>query len=116
MKKFWIFLCMLCVFSGMIGYATTADAVSLIEASKKGDLAKVQEFINTQAEVNAKDTDGMTALMWASGNGHDEVAKALIAAGADVNAKTKNGVTALMVASKKGHVEIVKLLRAAGAK
>jgi serine/threonine-protein phosphatase 6 regulatory ankyrin repeat subunit B len=39
------------------------------------------------ADVNAKDKDGVTALMWASQGGHITVVQALLAAKADVNAK-----------------------------
>ncbi|MDI6736523.1 MAG: hypothetical protein QME42_10115 [bacterium] len=35
-----------------------------------------------RGNVNAKDTDGKTALMWASQNVHKEVVKLLKAAGA----------------------------------
>jgi len=65
--------------------------------------------------VDAKDHYGMTALMWASKNGHKETVDILIKNKADVNAKNNNGNTALMyacVGSKK--VKIVEMLIAAG--
>ena len=61
------------------------------------------------ANVNAKDTDGQTALMKAYTT---EQVRLLIEAGADVNAKDKNGKTALMQAV---FPEQVKLLIEAGA-
>ncbi|MDZ4201118.1 MAG: ankyrin repeat domain-containing protein [Gallionella sp.] len=62
--------------------------------------------------VNAKRTDGATALHLASVYGRKEVVQVLLAHGADVNARTKDGITPLHYA--KG-VEVVKLLLASGA-
>ncbi len=66
--------------------------------------------------VNAQNIEGATALMWASLEGHPEIAKLLIEEGADVNVQNDDGATALMAASQEGHKEIAKLLRKAGAK
>jgi uncharacterized protein len=65
------------------------------------------------ADVNAKDTDGMTALMYAVRFRYVSLVKALLQRGAkslDVNAK---GETVLQQA--KGFAPIVSLLRNAGA-
>ena len=72
-------------------------------------------LIDAGADVNIKDKDGSTALMWASDNGHTETVKLLIDAGADVNIKNKYGRTALMWASRCNRKETVKLLIDAGA-
>lgn len=63
---------------------------------------------------NAKDNNGLTALMMAVG--HPEVVRALIAAKADVNAEADDDTTALKLASIKKHKEVVRLLKLAGAK
>ena len=64
----------------------------------------------------ARTTDGATALMAASQEGHLEIAQLLVERGANVNAaRTDNGGTALMYASWKGHLEIVRLLLTSGA-
>jgi ankyrin repeat protein len=70
------------------------------------------------ANVNAtRTTDSMTALMWASKNGHLEIVRCLVErGGANVNAgRTDNGWTALISASNRGHLEIVRLLQQHGA-
>ena len=59
----------------------------------------VQALLAKGADVNDKDSNGETALMWASRFGHLGVVQVLLAKGADVNAKMGNGRTALMVAS-----------------
>jgi ankyrin repeat protein len=65
--------------------------------------------------VNAKASNGGTALMAAAQEGHHEVVRALLAAKADVNAKMDAGTTALMMAAQKDDKEVVQLLKSAGA-
>lgn len=73
-------------------------------------------FLITQGcDVDIKDQDGQTALMWASGYGDLEVVQALIDAGADVNAHTEFQENALMTAVRKDHVEVMQRLIHAGA-
>jgi hypothetical protein len=90
-------------------------ASGLINAAAAGDLVRVKSLIAARADVNAKNNNGETALMWASDKGHAEVVNALLTARADVNAKANNGETALMWASYKGHAEVVNALLAARA-
>ena len=54
-------------------------------------------LIEKGAAVNLPDTSGMTALMWASQQGHVEVVKLLIEKGAEVNRTDPYGGTALMM-------------------
>ena len=71
-------------------------------------------LIANDADVNAKDNDGLTPLHHAS---HKQIFELLIAAGADVNAKKPNGKTALDDAlSEIGEPEIADLLRKHGGK
>jgi ankyrin repeat protein len=53
---------------------------------------------------------GVTALIAASQQGHQEIVRALLDAKADVNAKAGNGATALMLAARAGNQEIVRAL------
>jgi ankyrin repeat protein len=94
----------------------------LLEAVIEGNLKIVKEElpatfrgIKVKGNVDAKDEDGKTALVWASLMGHTEVVKTLLEAGADVNAKDKSGIAALIRASLGGYTEIVKILLEAGA-
>ena len=72
----------------------------------------VQMLLAKGADVNAKDYDGITALMLASDQGIKEYVQVLLANGADVNARDNEGKTALAHASR----EVIELLRKAGAK
>ena len=87
----------------------------LIDAAHAGDLARVKALIAAGADANAKNTDGGTALMAASGKGHLEVVQALLAARADANARAGNGSTALTFATTLGHLGVVQALLAAKA-
>jgi uncharacterized protein len=77
----------------------------------------ITALIKNGADVNARDEQGVTALMYAAENNQNlEVAKALISAGADVNARGEKGVTALMEAAKKNtNPKVIKTLIENGA-
>lgn len=62
--------------------------------SAKGNLEGVTEAINAGADVDAKDDDGMTALIFAARNSGAETVSTLIEAGANVHIKDNNGKTA----------------------
>lgn len=89
---------------------TTEPAMSIFDAAERGDSNAIVSQIGSGGHVNAKDTWGNTALIWAAWKGHANVAKILIDAKADVNAKDNDGQTALMKAADKGHTDIVILL------
>ena len=61
------------------------------------------------------DPSGVTVLMIAGGNGHEECLKAWIGVGADVNAVNMEGDTALIIASSWGNSNCMNVLIKAGA-
>lgn len=84
---------------------------------KNATLEEVEELIRKGADVNAKNEEGRTALMYAAEfNKNPEVIKVLLTNGADVNAKDKDGETALMsaVAFNK-NPEVIQVLLNNGA-
>ena len=85
-------------------------------AAENGHLEVIEALIKADADVNASNKNGTTALQVAAINGHLKVVEALIEAGADVNASNNNGVTALQVAAENGHLEVIEALIKAGAK
>lgn len=83
----------------------------------------VKELINAGANVNQKNSEGETPLMFASMAGDIERVKVLLSAGANVNAISSSYTdytgpqryTALVIASQYGYTDVVKTLIAAGA-
>ena len=73
----------------------------LSEASKRGDLATVQELIGEGANVNKACIAGTTPLWWASRNGHVEVVRVLLKKNAEVNNESNNGETPRKKNAKK---------------
>lgn len=78
---------------------------------------QVTKLIKNGADVNAKDKNGATHLMFAAHfNENPEVIRVLLKAGADVNAERQDGLTALMSASViNTNPEVFKMLLGAGA-
>ena len=65
----------------------------------------------TKTDVNTRNNDGHTALMFASRYSDEysniETVKLLIKSGADVNARNNQGKTALMIAGEKDRKSVV---------
>lgn len=89
---------------------------SLFHAVRKNDLAAATASLRSQASVNARDPEGLTALMIASGLGSPQMVSLLLAAGADVHMlDSRMGATALHKAAQGGGVEVASLLLKRGA-
>jgi len=87
----------------------------LVEAAKKKDQRAVRSLLEQGVDVNARQTDGTTALMWAAHWDDLETADLLIRARANANAANDYGVTALSLACTNGSARMVaKLLQAGG--
>ena len=68
-----------------------------------------------EKNVNAKEEDGGTTLMFAALNGKKEVIEFLLKKGAVINAQNDVGKTALMIAAGNGMKDLVELLLKSGA-
>jgi ankyrin repeat protein len=74
----------------------------------------VQLLLASHANVNARDKQGETALMWAAYHGHKDVVELLLANKADASIKNSTGETALSGAILGKHQDIAELLRQHG--
>jgi len=79
------------------------------DAAKAGDLQKVKVLLKADLHlVFSKDEDGVTALHWAAGKSHKEVAEFLIAN----NAKNDDGRTPLHGVALRGAKDAAEVLLA----
>ncbi|NYZ60158.1 ankyrin repeat domain-containing protein [Candidatus Micrarchaeota archaeon] len=84
-------------------------------ASIAGPKETMERLLEAGADVNAKNKDGETVLMFAAALGRQEVAEMLITAGADLNLCDKNGVAPLMRAAGANFIGMARLLISHGA-
>ena len=84
------------------------NILALMDASKKGDLKRVEKLAKKKA-IRAVH-QGYTALLLASMYGRLEVVKLLCHEGADVNAKDMFGNTPLAFAAADGNMEMMTVL------
>jgi ankyrin repeat protein len=104
------------MFALCLGLARASAALSpFADTAEKADWQNLRLQLKTNAEVNAAQSDGTTALHWAVQ--HDDVAavKSLLAAGANASATNRYGVPPLHLACVNGGEETVRLLLDAGA-
>jgi ankyrin repeat protein len=88
---------------------------TIFDALRNGKLDKVKTLLAKTRKLEARDSNGNTILIVASGNGHLSIVQYLLAQRARVNADNQ-GYTALIAAAAGGYTDIVKLLLAKGAK
>ena len=90
----WTRYCLLLVILFPLG--AQGGSLDLIETAKKGEVATVLSLLKQGATINAADSRGGTALMWAAARGDPPMVPALLDEGADTEAKDSYGGTALM--------------------
>jgi hypothetical protein len=108
-----------------VGYRRAANIRELyprfndvVTATVMRDQASVKQLLDDGKTPNARQSDGMTPLMIAVGNGDTAIAGMLLAKGADPNLRAAGGTTALSLARSRGAggAELVQLLQRSGAK
>ncbi|MDC0065849.1 ankyrin repeat domain-containing protein [Verrucomicrobia bacterium] len=92
-----------------------APDISIHDAALIGNIEAVKQHLAAGTDVNAKDEEEWTPLLYAASEGHKEIVELLITEGADVNAKDVDEWTPLHWAVNQGHKETAELLLAKGA-
>ena len=88
----------------------------LMSAAHAGNLDSVVVLLEHGANVDAKEpVREQTALMWAIGEKHTDIARVLVNHGADIHAATTLGFTPLLFAAREGDFEAAEMLLDAGA-
>jgi hypothetical protein len=91
------------------------SSVSLHDAARRGDLQRLQEFLQDGKNVNAKDFKGVTPLGYAVGHDQLSMVKVLIDAKANLNEVDSAGNSAVHFAAGYGRVKVLEHLLARGA-
>lgn len=93
-----------------------APEAPVADAAMARNAARVRELLRQGADVNAPQSDGMTALHWAASHDDSGQVVMLVAAGARLESITRNGAyTPLHVAARAGAAKAVGALLASGA-
>lgn len=91
--------------------ATTHVFADLHFAAKKGDVLRCWALVNrTQVPVNARTSNGTTALHLAALEGHVAVINVLVALGAELETRSHGGYTPLHCAASGDHVNAIREL------
>jgi ankyrin repeat protein len=100
----------------LLAAATAPAPPDVANAAMRGDREAVRALLQSGADVNMAQGDGMTALHWAAERGDAELAQMLLYAGASVKATTRIGdYTPLHLAGKSGSAAIIEAMVKAGA-
>jgi membrane protease YdiL (CAAX protease family) len=114
--KSWVLVLVLALlpWGAIAGAASTLDE-QLFKAAKAGNAQEVRALLEKGADPNAKDREGVSALMRAAYRANLETIWVLTERGADVNARDDEGLTPLMVAALRGNLSGVEALLEKGA-
>ena len=111
-------VCFAADFMGMPGLrkaSAIAPAHLLRSAVFEGNLQEIHRLLAQGVNVNSRDDDGYTPLIWAQLGNQPEAVKLLLDRGADVNAQDGAGYTALHQAAMAGRDSIMEVLLERGA-
>lgn len=107
-RLMWGFLLLfVCLLANL---AASAQEDDIFNAAAKGDLVRVQALLTNGTDVNARNANRATALLWAAYFGKVDVVQLLLAKGAEINAQDNDGATALFMASKQDQLNVVQTL------
>jgi len=79
-------------------YEISDPDYELLLTASKGDTSKLIALLEIGADVNYETYEGVTALMYATQNGHLRTVEILIDSGANINAIPDNHIDALLEA------------------
>lgn len=83
---------------------------SLIDIAKEGLARDGRKLLISGCNINDKDIEGRTALMYAAWNGRYEFTKMLLECGAEIGINDNYGYSAIELAELESHEHIIELL------
>ncbi len=99
----------------LVGATSFAADAPLAEAIKSGRRAAALELLSKKADVNAAESDGSTAVLWAASLDDADLVARLLKAGANSKVRNQLGATPLSEAAFNSNTEMIKALLDAGA-
>lgn len=90
--------------------------VSLLLAAIEKDIDKMKEALDKGADINIKDGNGYTPLIYSAYLGNENIVELLVENGAMINERDALDKTALTHAAYRGHLRTVSHLLEKGAK
>ena len=107
------------ILAGVLAAAAAVTAAEpdlrLVAAAARQDAAAVRALIDEGVDVDARRSDGVTALLWAAHRDDLATAALLLAAGANPDSGDDHGVTPLLRAAENASPALVERLLGAGA-
>jgi len=116
MRKHQLFYLIFFCFSSIgtvvnAGWFFGPSTESFLTAAEKGDINAVKSYLEANGDVDYKNENGITALMWAAFAGHDsDIIDTLINAKTNVNARDLSGKTAMMWGAISGKTQAIQQL------
>jgi ankyrin repeat protein len=110
-----LLVCLALIAPHQAGVEAAADSPPLLEAVKSQDLEAAATLLRDGAAVDARQSDGATALHWGAYRDNLEIVDLLLGAGADVNAVNRLGTPPLWLAVVNGSAQLIGRLLEAGA-
>jgi ankyrin repeat protein len=104
-----------CMLAWLSAVNAGAAGSALADAAMKGNREAVRALLQRNADVNAPQADGTTALHWAARLDDLDTADMLIRAGANASAANREGATPLLLAALNGSASMIDKLVKAGA-
>jgi ankyrin repeat protein len=82
----------------------------LVRAAQSNDVARAEKALQANINIDLKNEDGYTALMYAVNAGSLDVARLILSRKARINLQDRDGYSALMIAAYRGNAEMLDLL------
>uniref|UniRef100_A0A5K3FP28 ANK_REP_REGION domain-containing protein n=1 Tax=Mesocestoides corti TaxID=53468 RepID=A0A5K3FP28_MESCO len=90
-------------------------ALSIFQMAAQGELLQLQSKLETPGvDVDERDVQGFSPLLWACANGQKSAVELLLFHGANPFIKGVNGESALLLSACRGHYDVVQYLLRAG--
>ena len=107
---YFVFCSFFCVTVLFVLGCNVPTSESIFESIASGNTEKVQQYISNGKDINIKDSNQNTLLIYAITNGKNDIVDLLLHTPIDINERNAQGLSALMIASQKNNITAVNWL------